>query len=73
MGLDQHEVQRWDGQCRHITLVMLAQAYLAVIRDQVLERGEKGVAVVRRRTDSHHSSRGEAVAHPLGMDGKPTA
>ena len=29
MGLDQ-EVRRWDGWYRHITLAMLAQAYLAV-------------------------------------------
>ena len=32
MGLDQYEVRRWDGWYRHITLAMLAHAYLAVIR-----------------------------------------
>ena len=73
VGLDQYEVRRWDGWYRHITLAMLAQAYLAVIRHQALERGERGLLWFRRRTDSHHSSVGAAVAHPLGMDGKPTA
>ena len=32
VGLDQYEVRRWDGWHRHITLAMLAYAYLAVIR-----------------------------------------
>ena len=34
VGLDQYEVRRWDGWYRHITLAMLAHAYLAVIRKQ---------------------------------------
>ena len=42
VGLDQYEVRRWDGWYRHITLAMLAQAYLAVIRHQATEQGEKG-------------------------------
>ena len=41
VGLDQYEVRRWDGWYRHITLSMLAQAYLAVIRHQAMEQGEK--------------------------------
>ena len=32
VGLDQYEVRRWDGWYRHITLAMLAHAYLAVIK-----------------------------------------
>jgi len=31
-GLDQYEVRSWQGWYRHITLVMLAQAYLTVTR-----------------------------------------
>ncbi|NWJ47103.1 MAG: hypothetical protein HXX08_14680 [Chloroflexi bacterium] len=31
-GLDQYEVRCWKGWYRHITLVMLAQAYLSVTR-----------------------------------------
>ena len=42
VGLDQYEVRRWDGWYRHITLAMLAHAYLTVIRHQALEQGEKG-------------------------------
>ena len=45
--LDQYEVRRWDGWYRHITLAMLAQAYLAVIRQQAIEQGEKGATTVR--------------------------
>ena len=47
VGLDQYEVRRWDGWYRHITLAMLAQAYLAVVRHQAMAQGwqaEKGAA-----------------------------
>ena len=50
VGLDQYEVRRWDGWYRHITLAMLAQAYLAVIRNQAMEQGEKGAATVRMKS-----------------------
>ena len=46
VGLDQYEVRRWDGWYRHITLAMLAQAYLTVIRHQAMEQGEKGATSV---------------------------
>ena len=46
VGLDQYEVRRWDGWYRHITLAMLAQAYLAVIRNHAMERGERGATSV---------------------------
>ncbi len=42
VGLGEYEVRRWDGWYRHITLAMLAHAYLTVIRHQALEQGEKG-------------------------------
>ena len=32
VGLDQYEVRSWTGWHRHITLAMLAHAYLAVLR-----------------------------------------
>lgn len=32
LGLDQYEVRRWAGWYRHITLVMLAQIFLHVVR-----------------------------------------
>ena len=50
VGLDQYEVRRWDGWYRHITLAMLAHAYLAVIRYQAtipLCLGEKGAVRAR--------------------------
>ena len=34
VGLDQYEVRKWEGWYRHITLAMLAHAYLAVVRQQ---------------------------------------
>ena len=42
VGLDQYEVRRWDGWCRHITLAMLAHAYLTVIKYHSTEQREKG-------------------------------
>lgn len=43
VGLDEYEVRRWVGWYRHITLAMLAQAYLAVTRYYAAERErEKG-------------------------------
>ena len=38
VGLDQYEVRKWDGWYRHITLAMLAHAYLAVIRHHATAR-----------------------------------
>ena len=49
VGLDQYEVRRWDGWYRHITLAMLAQAYLTVIRHQAMEQGERGAATARMK------------------------
>ena len=43
VGLDQYEVRKWDGWYRHITLAMLAHAYLAVVRDQALGKGKGGL------------------------------
>ena len=40
-GLAQYEFRRWEGWYRHITLAMLAQAYLVVTRQAAAER-EKG-------------------------------
>ena len=32
VGLDHYEVRRWDGWYRHVTLALLAQAFLTVVR-----------------------------------------
>ncbi|SFX54470.1 IS701 family transposase [Streptomyces atratus] len=39
-GLDQYEVRRYVGWYRHITLAMLAHAFLAVLAGQEREKGE---------------------------------
>ncbi|MFI1259175.1 hypothetical protein ACH4U6_36335 [Streptomyces netropsis] len=38
-GLDQYEVRRYPGWYRHITLAMLAHAFLAVLAAQATEKG----------------------------------
>jgi SRSO17 transposase len=48
-GLDQYEVRRYTGWYRHITLAMLAHAFLAVTAHQARE---KGVQPVGRRGSS---------------------
>ena len=40
VGLDQYEVRRWDGWYRHITLCLLAHAYLEVTRPAARKGGE---------------------------------
>ena len=50
VGLDQYEVRRWDGWYRHITLAMLAHAYLTVIRHQAMEQGEKGATAATMKS-----------------------
>ena len=44
VGLDQYEVRKWEGWYRHATLVMLAHAYLAVVKLQAnaCPDGKKG-------------------------------
>ena len=40
VGLDQYEVRKWVGWYRHITLALLAHAFLAVTRIHADEKGE---------------------------------
>lgn len=42
VGLDQYEVRRWVGWYRHITLALLAHAFLAVTRCQASATAELG-------------------------------
>jgi SRSO17 transposase len=42
VGLDEYEVRKWDGWHRHITLCLLAHAYLVVLRS-VAEHSEEEV------------------------------
>mgnify|MGYP002624514375 CR=1 FL=1 len=50
VGLDDYEVRSWTGWHRHITLAMLAHAYLAVLRQAAL--GGRGRARPRRRASA---------------------
>lgn len=50
IGLDEYEVRKWGGWHRHITLCLLAHAYLAVLRS-VAEREEAaGIDTPKRGT-----------------------
>ncbi|HEV8190370.1 MAG TPA: hypothetical protein VGP82_02645 [Ktedonobacterales bacterium] len=42
VGLAQYEVRHYHGWYRHITLAMLALAYLALIRSRLPGAGAKG-------------------------------
>jgi SRSO17 transposase len=44
VGLDQYEVRRWEGWHRHITLCLLAHAFLEVTRAAAAKRGKRTVA-----------------------------
>src|SRR3712207_5437002 len=59
-GLDEYEVRSWAGWHRHVTLALLAHAYLAVLRKAAL--GGSGRARPRRRVAAHDRARGEAPA-----------
>jgi SRSO17 transposase len=43
VGLDEYEVRKWEGWYRHITLCLLAHAYLAVVRS-VAEHEERAAS-----------------------------
>jgi SRSO17 transposase len=71
VGLDQYEVRRWVGWYRHITLALLANAFLAVTRAHA--GAEKGEAEAKGGVVAVDYSRGTALAlaapleaHPLG-------
>jgi SRSO17 transposase len=60
VGLDEYEVRSWVGWHRHVTLAMLAHAYLAVLREAAL--GGSGRARPRRRVAAPHRARGAPPA-----------
>jgi SRSO17 transposase len=55
VGLDQYEVRSWTGWHRHITLAMLAHAYLAVLRRAA--GGEKRRGRSQGRSAAAHRAR----------------
>lgn len=58
VGLDDYEVRSWTGWHRHITLAMLAYAYLATLRQQAVAIGGSAHARPRRRPAAPHRARG---------------
>lgn len=43
-GLTEYEVRSWNGWYRHITLSLLAHAFLAVVRAQEAQKGGPAAA-----------------------------
>jgi SRSO17 transposase len=69
VGLDQYEVRSWTGWHRHITLAMLAHAYLAAIRRTA--GGEKRRTRSQSRSAAAHRARSASPALASGLG--PTA
>jgi SRSO17 transposase len=66
VGFDAYEVRSWTGWHRHITLAMLAHAYLAVLRKAAL--GGRGRARSRRRIAAPYCARSAAAALAPGLE-----
>jgi SRSO17 transposase len=49
-GLDQYEVRRYVGWHRHVTLAMLAHAFLAATAHQVQKKGAEPVGLPGQRS-----------------------
>lgn len=60
VGLDQYEVRSWTGWHRHVTLAMLARAYLAAIRKVAV--GGRGRARLGPGAAAPHRAGGPAAA-----------
>ena len=71
VGLDEYEVRSWTGWHRHVTLAMLAHAYLTFIRKTAL--GGRGRPRSQDGASASHRSRGAApsLAPPLGNTIRP--
>jgi SRSO17 transposase len=69
VGLDEYEVRSWSGWHRHITLAMLAHAYLAVVRKAAV--GGRGQARLGSGVAATDRTGGTPPALALGL-GAPT-
>jgi SRSO17 transposase len=69
VGLDDYEVRSWTGWHRHITLAMLAHAYLAVLRKAAL--GGSRRARPHRRTAALHRAGSAAPALAPRLEPRP--
>ena len=71
VGLDQYEVRRWSGWHRHITLALLAHAYLVVIRSQADGEKRPGGSVAGAGSGECSGSSPAAVACGVGAGAGP--
>jgi SRSO17 transposase len=79
VGLDEYEVRKWDSWYRHITLAMLAHAYLTVVRAaaQVAREGgaeyhfERAHPARMGSVGAGHGARSAAVADAADLDAAP--
>ncbi len=69
VGLDEYEVRSWTGWHRHITLAMLAHAYLAVLRQGAI--GGRDKARSGRRPAAPHRTGGAPPALVSGLGESP--
>jgi SRSO17 transposase len=65
VGLDEYEVRSWTGWHRHITLAMLAHAYLAVVRKAAV--GGRGDARLGRGSAATERARTAPAALASGL------
>jgi SRSO17 transposase len=75
VGLDEYEVRSWTGWHRHVTLAMLAHAYLAVVREAALGgRGDGRLgrgAATAHRAGGATAALGPALGAPARSRGRP--
>ena len=64
-GLDEYEVRSWTGWHRHITLSMLAHAYLTIVRQHAI--GGRGSRRARRGAVAAHRAGGAPPALAPGV------
>jgi SRSO17 transposase len=70
VGLDEYEVRSWTGWHRHITLAMLAHAYLSVLR-AAAAGGEKSEPRSAGGAAAAHRAGGATVALVSGVGARP--
>jgi SRSO17 transposase len=74
VGLDQYEVRKWTSWYRHITLALLAHAYLEVTRREG-EKGDQAICCPRRCrkcAGCSAPSPSRRNASPFGLPGRPS-
>ena len=73
VGLDHDEVRSWTGWHRHVTLAMLAHAYLTVVRKAAIG-GRRGARPQGRPAAAHRAGGAPAHLAPgLGAPARPRA